>query len=78
MPKMRQAGPGETAGRGLQLVESLSSSWGVTPLEHGKRVWFEVDPAAQPVTGSADEQALLAAWGDDWDAPAGDGRPALA
>jgi anti-sigma regulatory factor (Ser/Thr protein kinase) len=78
MPKVRQAGPGETAGRGLQLVESLSSSWGVTPLEHGKRVWFEVDPAAQPVTGSADEQALLAAWGDDWDAPAGDGRPALA
>ena len=78
MPKMRQAGPGETAGRGLQLVDSLSSSWGVTPLEHGKRVWFEVDPAAAPVTGDDDEQALLDAWGDDWDAPAGDGRGALA
>lgn len=77
MPKLRQAGPGETAGRGLQLVDSLSSSWGVTPLEHGKRVWFELDPAAPPVTGSADEQALFAAWGDDWDA-AGDGDSALA
>lgn len=77
MPKLRQAGPDETAGRGLQLVDSLSSSWGVTPLEHGKRVWFELDPAAPPVTGSADEQALLAAWGDDWDA-ADDGRSALA
>jgi len=77
MPKLRQARPGETAGRGLQLVDSLSSSWGVTPLEHGKRVWFELDPAASPVTGSADEQALVAAWGDDWDA-AEDGRSTLA
>jgi anti-sigma regulatory factor (Ser/Thr protein kinase) len=78
MPKMREAGPGETAGRGLRLVDSLSAAWGVTPLEHGKRVWFEVDPAAQPVTGDADEEALLAAWGDDWDASAGDGRGAIA
>jgi anti-sigma regulatory factor (Ser/Thr protein kinase) len=78
MPKLRRAGPGETAGRGLQLVDSLSSSWGVTPLEHGKRVWFEVDPAAAPVTGSGDEEALLAAWGDDWDAPADEGHGALA
>jgi hypothetical protein len=30
------------------------------------------------VTGSGDEEALLAAWGDDWDAPAGDGRSAIA
>jgi len=78
MPKMRQAGPGETAGRGLQLVDALSSSWGVTPLEHGKRVWFEVDPAAPQVDGGADEEALLSAWGDDWDEPAADGRSALA
>jgi hypothetical protein len=78
MPKMRQAGPGETAGRGLQLVDTLSSSWGVTPLEHGKRVWFELDPSAPEVTGSADEHALLSAWGDDWDEPAADGRSALA
>lgn len=65
MPVIRHAGPGETAGRGLQLVDSLSSGWGVTPLDRGKRVWFEVDPAAPPMAGAADEESLLAAWGDD-------------
>jgi anti-sigma regulatory factor (Ser/Thr protein kinase) len=64
MPKIRHTGPGETAGRGLQLVDSLSSGWGVTPLDRGKRVWFEVDPAAPPVDDTADEESLLAAWGD--------------
>src|SRR5689334_20420204 len=27
-------------GRGLTIVEALSDSWGVTPLDHGKQVWF--------------------------------------
>jgi anti-sigma regulatory factor (Ser/Thr protein kinase) len=30
------------SGRGLLLVESMASSWGVEPLDHGKSVWFEV------------------------------------
>jgi PAS domain S-box-containing protein len=30
-------------GRGLQLVESLSNSWGVTPMGWGKQVWFELE-----------------------------------
>jgi DNA-binding NarL/FixJ family response regulator len=30
------------SGRGLMLVETLASAWGVEPLEHGKAVWFEV------------------------------------
>jgi anti-sigma regulatory factor (Ser/Thr protein kinase) len=32
----------DTSGRGLQLVEMLSSSWGVEPQERGKVVWFEL------------------------------------
>ena len=30
------------SGRGLLLVETLASAWGVEPLDHGKSVWFEV------------------------------------
>lgn len=30
------------SGRGLLLVESMASAWGVEPLDHGKSVWFEV------------------------------------
>ena len=30
-------------GRGLLLVEALSSRWGATPRDDGKVVWFELD-----------------------------------
>lgn len=41
---LRPSQPTEDAesGRGLLLVETMASSWGVEPLEHGKAVWFEV------------------------------------
>ena len=42
LPQVRTAGPEETGGRGLSLVETLSSQWGVTRTLGGKRVWFEV------------------------------------
>jgi anti-sigma regulatory factor (Ser/Thr protein kinase) len=29
-------------GRGLQLIDSLATSWGWDPLSGGKRVWFEL------------------------------------
>lgn len=32
----------EESGRGLHLVDTLASAWGVEPMEHGKSVWFEV------------------------------------
>lgn len=32
----------DESGRGLHLVETLASAWGVEPMEHGKSVWFEV------------------------------------
>jgi len=32
----------QTSGRGLFLVEAMSSAWGVIPTVDGKRIWFEV------------------------------------
>ena len=34
-------------GRGLMLVETLSSSWGVDPSPEGKTVWCEIDLTAE-------------------------------
>lgn len=42
MPQPRAAGPMEEGGRGLALVESLATAWGVTPTDGGKVVWFEL------------------------------------
>jgi anti-sigma regulatory factor (Ser/Thr protein kinase) len=44
-PHPRRPGFDETNGRGLQLVQGLSSRWGVAwrPLRKGKFVWFEID-----------------------------------
>lgn len=35
-------------GRGLTLLDSMATSWGVDPLESGKSVWFDLD-TARPV-----------------------------
>jgi anti-sigma regulatory factor (Ser/Thr protein kinase) len=35
--------PHATGGRGLFLVEELSSSWGSEPVDDGKVVWFELE-----------------------------------
>ncbi len=35
-----------TTGRGLALVDELSSAWGTAPLPDGKSVWFEVTAVA--------------------------------
>lgn len=42
--------PGEPArhaeeGRGLSIVEAVASRWGVSAMEPGKSVWFEIDRA---------------------------------
>ena len=42
LPVPRAAGPLEEGGRGLALVETLASSWGVRPEGSGKVVWFEL------------------------------------
>jgi anti-sigma regulatory factor (Ser/Thr protein kinase) len=42
-PPLRRIAFGEDeAGRGLAVVESLSTRWGVDALEGGKSVWFEL------------------------------------
>jgi phosphoserine phosphatase RsbU/P len=42
LPVPRNPKPEDTGGRGMFLVDQLSSSWGVAPTVEGKRVWFEV------------------------------------
>jgi anti-sigma regulatory factor (Ser/Thr protein kinase) len=54
-PTMRSPGPDEPSGRGLQIVDMLSDSWGVEP-EHpsGKTVWFTM-PAATAARAATEE-----------------------
>jgi anti-sigma regulatory factor (Ser/Thr protein kinase) len=40
--QIRERGPDDVGGRGLMIVESLSSRWGV--YEGTTHVWFELDP----------------------------------
>ena len=51
-PTIRSPGPDEPSGRGLQIVDMLSDSWGVEP-EHpsGKTVWFTMPPASAAAPG---------------------------
>ena len=43
-PAPRDAGPDETSGRGLHLVEAMARAWGVEQQrDDGKVVWFELD-----------------------------------
>lgn len=41
-PQLREPLPEADGGRGLQLVDALSASWGWVPSAAGKRVWFEL------------------------------------
>jgi two-component sensor histidine kinase len=41
-PVITDAGPSETGGRGLRLVDVLASDWGVTWDRPGKGVWFRL------------------------------------
>ncbi len=43
VPVRRRAAAHDTSGRGIHLVDVLSSRWGVEPSDRGKLVWFEVD-----------------------------------
>jgi anti-sigma regulatory factor (Ser/Thr protein kinase) len=42
-PVQRSAGPQDTSGRGLQIVDSLSEEWGSVPYGQGKYVWCSLD-----------------------------------
>jgi anti-sigma regulatory factor (Ser/Thr protein kinase) len=43
IPVRRDPDPSEDCGRGILLVESLASAWGVDLHGEGKTVWFELD-----------------------------------
>lgn len=47
LPHVRAPDATEPGGRGLPLVDALSSRWGVTETVEGKRVWFEIATKAQ-------------------------------
>jgi anti-sigma regulatory factor (Ser/Thr protein kinase) len=71
LPRWTPASTTATAGRGLLLVQRLSSRWACEPLPAGgKAVWAEIDAAsACPDDSSPDE--LLALWPDEpWPAAA--------
>jgi hypothetical protein len=66
------------SGRGLTLVQSLSTRWGAHPNEDGgKTVWFEVVPRAVESAPVVDLDELLAMWDDHADEAATTGRGAL-
>jgi two-component sensor histidine kinase len=44
IPKPAEPEPHAENGRGLFLVDVLSSRWGVEPTEEGKEVWFALLP----------------------------------
>jgi anti-sigma regulatory factor (Ser/Thr protein kinase) len=51
-PRMRSPGPTEPSGRGLRIIDMLSTAWGVEQRAgHGKTVWFTV--GAEPTKAAA-------------------------
>jgi anti-sigma regulatory factor (Ser/Thr protein kinase) len=53
-PTMRNPGPADPDGRGLQIIDMLASSWGVELRpEGGKTVWFALGAGAPEPAGSA-------------------------
>ena len=54
-----------TSGRGLLLVERLSTRWGAEPLQGGgKVVWAEIDQPASDEVEQTSAGDLLALWGE--------------
>jgi anti-sigma regulatory factor (Ser/Thr protein kinase) len=42
-PQIGEASDEATSGRGIRLIDSLTSRWGVHLNEGGKTVWFEIE-----------------------------------
>jgi PAS domain S-box-containing protein len=49
LPRIRSAGETDEGGRGLYLVDQLSTRWGSRPTRDGKAVWFEMPLRREPV-----------------------------
>lgn len=76
VPRQRSYGPESTTGRGIGLVDALSTSWGVERAPVGKTVWFVVPAEGDLGHGpedaaDLDEDTLLAAFDEpEVDGPA--------
>ncbi len=71
-PTMRSPGPDEPSGRGLQIVDMLSDTWGVEREQpSGKTVWFTM-PAAASMQAASEEVPTRRRIGEDAPAFAGD------
>jgi two-component sensor histidine kinase len=60
LPRLRNPGPDETSGRGLQIVDQLAASWGSEAMAgDAKGVWFRCVTAERvsPATGPAGRPA---------------------
>ena len=82
-PAVRDYGSTATTGRGLRLVEELSSAWGVDLRDNGKTVWAVLprhdEGGRSQQEEDADLDALLAAFGEgDADVDEADAPRALA
>jgi hypothetical protein len=78
MPVAGSLGAGALSGRGLALVESLSTRWGAYRNDGGgKTVWFEVAPGVRRTPPAGDVDALLEMWNDSADYPATERSAAL-
>jgi len=44
-PVLQRPGPETTRGRGIMLLDALSTAWGTDLRDTGKTVWFELDAA---------------------------------
>ncbi len=58
LPSRKRYSTMAATGRGLGLVETMSSEWGTEPTDAGKLVWFEVD-------ASSGAEGLMAAFDTD-------------
>jgi anti-sigma regulatory factor (Ser/Thr protein kinase) len=47
MPVRRHASDHDDSGRGLGLVDTAATQWGVQQRDHGKTVWFELSLVGQ-------------------------------
>jgi hypothetical protein len=57
-PRPRSPTPREPSGRGLRIVEAMSSAWGVVPASSGKTVWFTLPQ--QPRASDARSRSVAA------------------
>ncbi len=69
IPRRRAYGLDATTGRGLRLVATLASNWGIHAESDGKTVWFEMPREGARDDASAwyadiDVESLLDAFGD--------------